>query len=99
MVLSSSCKKSVTGEYSGTASVTKGLASTTNENLYSNGIRVAGIGSITAEDNSVWTVPAEVNFTNTNFTNIFDDANNDAQFIWSTNVILGNEVIVRKVVQ
>ena len=35
----------------------------------------------------------------TNFTNIFDDAANDAQFIWSTNVILDNEVIVRKTVQ
>ncbi|MFZ4614153.1 MAG: hypothetical protein ACOYNH_10765, partial [Bacteroidia bacterium] len=35
----------------------------------------------------------------TNFTDIFDDANNDAQFIWSTNVILDNEVIVRKMVQ
>ena len=35
----------------------------------------------------------------TNFTDIFDDANNDAQFIWSSNVILDNEVIVRKIVQ
>ena len=35
----------------------------------------------------------------TNFTDIFDDASNDAQFIWSTNVILDNEVIVRKIVQ
>jgi len=34
----------------------------------------------------------------TNFTSIFDDASNDAQFIWSTNVILDNEVIVRKTV-
>lgn len=34
----------------------------------------------------------------TNFTNIFDDPINDAQFIWSTNVILDNEVIVRKTV-
>lgn len=31
----------------------------------------------------------------TNFTNIFDEANNDAQFIWSSNVVLDNEVIVR----
>ncbi|MCL5127709.1 hypothetical protein [Algibacter sp. L4_22] len=31
----------------------------------------------------------------TNFTNIFDDSEADAQFIWSTNVILDNEVIVR----
>jgi hypothetical protein len=31
----------------------------------------------------------------TNFTNIFDDPTNDAQFIWSKNVILDNEVVVR----
>lgn len=34
----------------------------------------------------------------TNFTDIFDDANNDAQFIWSSNLILDNEVVVRKTV-
>jgi hypothetical protein len=34
----------------------------------------------------------------TNFTNIFDDVTSDAEFIWSTNVILDNEVIVRKTV-
>jgi len=34
----------------------------------------------------------------TNFINIFDNPTNDAQFIWSTNVILDNEVIVRKTV-
>jgi len=34
----------------------------------------------------------------TNFTNIFDEANNDAQFIWSSNVVLDNEVIVRHTV-
>ncbi len=34
----------------------------------------------------------------TNFINIFDDANNDAQFIWSSNLILDNEVVVRKTV-
>jgi hypothetical protein len=34
----------------------------------------------------------------TNFTNIFDDPANDAQFIWSTNIILDNEVIVRHTV-
>jgi hypothetical protein len=35
----------------------------------------------------------------TNYTDIFDDASNDAQFIWSTNVVLDNEVIVRKTIQ
>lgn len=59
-------------------------------------------------DDAAW--PNATEFTNstigvegksayTNFTNIFDDASNDAQFIWSTNVILDNEVIVRRVVQ
>lgn len=31
----------------------------------------------------------------TNFTGIFDDKTGDAQFIWSTNVVLDNEVLVR----
>ena len=31
----------------------------------------------------------------TNFTNIFDDPTLNAQFIWSTNIYLDNEVIVR----
>lgn len=31
----------------------------------------------------------------TNFSNIFDDPNQDAEFIWSSNLILDNEVIVR----
>jgi hypothetical protein len=31
----------------------------------------------------------------TNFTDIFDNTSTDAQFIWSTNVILDNEVLVR----
>lgn len=35
----------------------------------------------------------------TNFTAIFDNTANDAQFIWSTNVILDNEVIVRHTVK
>lgn len=50
--------------------------------------------------------PAATTFTNktigvdnkpayTNFTDIFDDKTNDAQFIWSTNVVLDNEVLVR----
>lgn len=35
----------------------------------------------------------------TNFIAIFDDMANDAQFIWSTHVILDNEVIVRHTVE
>lgn len=55
-------------QYTGTASVTQGLATTTITNLYSctNG-RVTNLGSITATDKSVWTVPAPTNFSNTSF--------------------------------
>lgn len=35
----------------------------------------------------------------TNFTDVFDNSANDAEFIWSTNVILDNEVIVRYTVK
>lgn len=54
-------------EYTGTASVTQGFATTTTSNLYPNGGRVAGLGSITAAttDNTMWTVPADVNYSNT----------------------------------
>lgn len=31
----------------------------------------------------------------TDFVDIFDDPDNDARFIWSTNIVLDNEVIVR----
>ncbi|MBP2830663.1 hypothetical protein J8281_00570 [Aquimarina sp. U1-2] len=54
-------------EYSGTASITQGRATTVTENLYPPGQRVAGVGTITATDNSVWIVPAEVNYTNSSF--------------------------------
>ncbi|MDE3743861.1 hypothetical protein [Maribacter polysaccharolyticus] len=35
----------------------------------------------------------------TNFTSIFDEASNDAKFIWATNIILDNEVLVRYTVK
>jgi hypothetical protein len=59
-------------------------------------------------DDSSW--PAAVTFTNetvgidskpayTNFTDIFDAPGNDAQFIWSSNLILDNLVLVRKTIK
>ncbi|WP_117880451.1 hypothetical protein [Aureibaculum luteum] len=59
-------------------------------------------------DDSIW--PNATTYTNktigvdnkpsyTNFTSIFDDAENDAEFIWSTNVVLDNEVLVRYTVK
>jgi hypothetical protein len=58
-------------QYTGTGSVTQGLATNiTTANLYSTcsiGSRVAAVGTITATDNTTWTVPAVTNFTNTAF--------------------------------
>ncbi|MEI8137623.1 MAG: T9SS type A sorting domain-containing protein [Bacteroidota bacterium] len=55
-------------QYLGTGVVTQGGATTITSNLYScTAGRIAGVGTITATDNSVWTVPALVNFTNTSF--------------------------------
>ena len=59
-------------------------------------------------DDTTW--PNATEFTNeeigvdnkrsyTNFTDVFDDSSNNAQFIWSTNVILDNEVLVRYTVK
>lgn len=58
-------------------------------------------------DDSGW--PSATTYTNdrvgvnrpqyTNFTDVFDDPSEDAQFIWSTNLVLDNEVIVRKVIE
>ena len=55
-------------QYTGTGSVTQGLATTTVSNIYTcPGGRIPGIGSITATNATTWTVPADVNFSNTSF--------------------------------
>jgi len=59
---------SANAQYNGTASVTHGLATAIQNNLYTCvGGRITNIGSITASDSSVWIVPSAVNFTNTSF--------------------------------
>ncbi|MEI7802798.1 MAG: T9SS type A sorting domain-containing protein [Bacteroidota bacterium] len=63
----------VNGQYTGTGSVTQGGGMTTDSNLYScSGGRITNVGTITASDNSVWTVPADVNFMNASFPFAFD---------------------------
>lgn len=63
---------------------------------------------IASFDDSNW--PKATTFTNetvgvdnkrsyTNFTNIFDDSSNDASFIWSTNLLLDNMVLLRKTIK
>jgi hypothetical protein len=62
----------------------------------------------TSFDDSVW--PAATTYSNatvgvnnkpsyTNFTDIFDAPTNDASFVWSTNLLLDNLVLLRKKVQ
>lgn len=54
---------SSSAQYSGTGSVTQGLASLLQSNIYTcAGGRVANTGGITATDNSVWVVPAQTRF-------------------------------------
>ena len=62
-----SCKKTATvittASYTGTGSVTKGLATTTVRGLYScTGGRVTSVGTISSTDGKIWTVPADNNF-------------------------------------
>lgn len=62
------CSSGSFAQYLGTASVTQGLATTTTANLYScTGGRIAAVGTITASNNSIWTVPALTNYTNASF--------------------------------
>lgn len=52
-------------QYTGTGSVSRGKASTTQTNLFiCSGGRTTNVGSIKATDSSVWTVPAATNYTN-----------------------------------
>lgn len=57
----------VEDDYTGTASLTQGFATTTTSNLYADGIRVAGLGTISDTDDVEWSVPADVNYTNSDF--------------------------------
>ena len=49
-----------------TSSITQGRATTTTTNLLPAGQRVSGVGSITATDGTVWTVPSATQFTTAN---------------------------------
>jgi len=66
-------------QYTGTASVTQGLATPILTNLYpcTNG-RITNIGTITASDSTTWTVPASVNYLDPAFpfaSNLYNSCN------------------------
>ncbi|PWJ60682.1 hypothetical protein CLV98_101867 [Dyadobacter jejuensis] len=64
----SSAKITQTSSYTGTASITQGIASTINEDIYScERGRKTDVGAITSTDGKKWTVPAQTNFTNVSF--------------------------------
>ena len=52
------------GVYIGSGSVTQGIGTTTNANIFPGctGARVSAVGTITSTDNKTWIVPAETNF-------------------------------------
>lgn len=54
-------------DYTGSASVSQGLGTTLISNLYSNGQRLAPVGTIQSSDGKNWTVPAVVNYTDNTF--------------------------------
>lgn len=84
-------------QYAGTASVTQGFATTTTTNLFSQGVRVAGEGSIEASDGTTWTVPAEVNFTDNAFPlasdlhNVYGETYTSAEA--AVNALDGNDIV------
>lgn len=85
------------GQYTGTGSVTQGLATTTTSNLYNCG-RTSGLGTITATDNSTWTVPAEVNYSNSSFPFASDlnngcDGNNYSTVATALAALDGSDII------
>jgi Protein of unknown function (DUF1566)/Abnormal spindle-like microcephaly-assoc'd, ASPM-SPD-2-Hydin/YHYH protein len=60
-----------------TSSISQGRATTTTTNLLPAGQRVAGVGSITATDGTVWTVPAATQFTTaTKAADLYNDVTN-----------------------
>ncbi|PWS26672.1 hypothetical protein DHW03_17060 [Pedobacter yonginense] len=62
-----SSSNTTSGTYTGTGSITQGVGTVTTSNLFQAGNRVAGLGTITSSDGKTWSLPADVNFTNSSF--------------------------------
>jgi hypothetical protein len=86
-------------QYTGTASVTQGLATATSSNLYTcTGGRISAVGNITASDATIWTVPAVTNFTNASFPFASDlnnacDGNNYANSATALAALNGSDIV------
>lgn len=86
--------------YTGTGSVTQGRATTTTANLFPSGMRTAGLGTINSRDSkTTWAVPAEVNFTTTNFpfasdlSNSYVSGHNYASTAAATAALSSNNIV------
>ncbi len=80
-----------------TSSITQGRATTTTANLLATGQRVSGVGSITATDGTVWTVPAATQFTTANKAgDLYNDVTNvkPANFAAATTAIANVPTVV-----
>ena len=87
------------GTYTGTGSATQGVATTTTSNLFPAGLRVAALGTITSTDSKTWTVPAEVNFTNSSFPfasdlyNSYVSGHTYASAATATSALTGSDIV------
>lgn len=90
-----------TGSSETTASISQGPATTTVDNLFDAGVRIAGVGASTALDDSTWVVPADVNYTEDSvpfasdmhniYGNVYDTAENAVAALDGTDVVTVDE--------
>ena len=86
-------------QYNGTGSVTQGIGIVSNPNIFGcPGGRIPSIGTIIATDNSIWTVPAVVNFNSSTFPFASDLHNPCTGMTYSTsnealNALNGTDII------
>ena len=71
LLLLVACKKSSTDTlapssntnvYTGTASVSQGIGTSTTVNLFPPGIRISGVGSVSSSDAQSWIMPPATNY-------------------------------------
>lgn len=86
-------------QYNGTGAVTQGVGTTTVSALYTcTGGRVTNVGTIQAQDGSVWTVPAEQHFQDATFPASSDLYNSCTGALHATtadavNALSGNDIV------
>lgn len=108
LLLLVACKKSSTDTpapssntnvYTGTASVSQGIGTSTTVNLFPPGIRISGVGSVSSSDAQSWIMPAATNYLQTSFPfasdlhNIYTAGHSYANANAALNSLNGNDII------